>query len=286
MHQRFPHQTLRCSLLYPCVALAAGAWGIACENPKCAPTVKPGQVLMQRRTAARFTCHREWFTLRPLRCVPDPHEVLLGGAAADGTAPPLRGCRRRRRRRRRRGQSQRHVDEALGNVGRLCDRLPLEASYRPSRSATASSWPLTASRRSPEGPTSDPHQPHGGHTWLAPGGVRSRTLPGPDKVGGHVAQSQREPQREVHAMVYAPAPKRWLADGAHEGNCDTVTRGARAPPPFGGPVHHARLWRGRRAGRGRSDVVPGKFGCPCWQEPAPAPAADGEGCGARVWRSP
>lgn len=33
--------------------------GHGCENPKCAPTVKPRQLLMQRRTAARLTCHRK-----------------------------------------------------------------------------------------------------------------------------------------------------------------------------------------------------------------------------------
>lgn len=33
--------------------------GDGCENPKCAPTVEPRQLLMQRRTAARLTCHRK-----------------------------------------------------------------------------------------------------------------------------------------------------------------------------------------------------------------------------------
>lgn len=32
-----------------------------CEIPKCVPTAKPGPVLMQRRTAVRFICHREVF---------------------------------------------------------------------------------------------------------------------------------------------------------------------------------------------------------------------------------
>lgn len=59
-----------------------------CDIPKCVPTAKPGPVLMQRRTAVRFICHREIF-----------------GRGGDGRGP---------RRSRRRHSSRRHPSRRWG----------------------------------------------------------------------------------------------------------------------------------------------------------------------------